>query len=114
MSCQSQIGIHYDEHKQDIRVRAYDFLSMLNLADFLIGFLVAFGCLFLVGITRGKLVAQKVWVFLWLTVSLLFDVFLCVSFVVETGLSFALGGSLGFAIAVTIHTIGHAIKEIKK
>jgi hypothetical protein len=88
---------------------------MLNLADFLIGFFVVLGCLFLVGITRGKWVSQKTWVFLWLTVSLLFAVFLCVSFVLETVLlSFALGGSVGFVIAVAVHTTGHAIKEIRK
>jgi len=88
---------------------------MLNLADFLIGLIVVFGCLFLVGITRGKWVSQKTWVFLWLTVSLIFAVFLCVAFVLETiFLSFALGGSLGFVIAVTVHTTEHAIKEIRK
>jgi hypothetical protein len=55
------------------------------------------------------------WVFLWLTVSLLFAVFLCVSFVLDTVLlSFALGGSLGFVIAVAVHTTSHAIKEFKK
>jgi hypothetical protein len=101
-------------HKQGIIARAHDCLSMLNLADFLIGFFVVFGCLFLVGITRGKWVSQKVWVFLWLTVSLLFAVFLCVAFVLETVLSFALGGSLGFVIAVAVHTTGHAINEIGK
>jgi hypothetical protein len=96
-------------------MRECNCLSMLNLADFLIGFFVVFGCLFLVGITRGKWVSQKTWVFLWLAVSLLFAVFLCVSFLLETVfLGFALGGSLGFVIAVTIHTTGHAINEIRK
>jgi len=88
---------------------------MLNVADFLIGFCVVFGCLFLVGITRGKWVSQKTWVFLWSTVSFLFAIFICVSFVLETVfLSFALGGSLGFVIAVAIHTVQHAIKEVRK
>jgi hypothetical protein len=88
---------------------------MLDLIDFLIGFCVVFGCLFLVGITRGKWVSQKTWVFLWSTASLLFAVFICVSFVLETVfLSFALGGSLGFVIAVAVHTIQHAIIEIRK
>jgi hypothetical protein len=88
---------------------------MLNVADFIAGFLVVFGCLFLIGITRGKWVSQKVWVFLWLTVSFLFAVFLCVAFVLgEVFLSFALGGSLGFVIAVAVHTTGHAIIEIRK
>jgi hypothetical protein len=88
---------------------------MLDLVDFLLGFFVVFGCLFLVGITRGKWVSQKTWVFLWLTVSLVFAIFICVSFVVEAVLlSFALGGSLGFVIAVAVHTIQHAINEIRK
>jgi uncharacterized membrane protein YoaK (UPF0700 family) len=87
---------------------------MLNLAGFLIGFFVILGCLFLVGITRGKWVSQKTWVFLWLVVSVAFAVFLCISFILETSLSFALGGSLGFVIAVAIHTTGHAIREIGK
>jgi hypothetical protein len=87
---------------------------MLNLTDFLFGFLLVFGCLFLIGITRGKWVSQKVWVFLWLAVSLLFAAFLCISFVLETALSFALGGSSGFVIAVAFHTTGHAINEIRK
>jgi CHASE2 domain-containing sensor protein len=107
--------MYHELHQQGIRARALDCLSMMNLADFLIGFFVVFGCLFLVGITRGKWVSQKVWVFLWLTVSLLFAVFLCVSFVLETVfVSFALGGSLGFVIAVTAHTSEHAIKETRK
>jgi hypothetical protein len=88
---------------------------MLNLADFLVGFFVIFGCLFLVGITRGKWVSQKLWVFLWLTVSLVFAAFLCLSFVLGTVfLSFALGGSLGFVIAVAVHTTAHAMNEIRK
>jgi hypothetical protein len=85
---------------------------MLNLTDFLVGFSVVFGCLFLVGITRGKWVSQKTWVLLWLAVSLLFAAFLCASFILETVfLSFALGGSLGFVIAVAVHTAGHAINK---
>jgi ABC-type polysaccharide/polyol phosphate export permease len=88
---------------------------MLDLASFLIGLVVVFGCLFLVGITRGKWVSQKTWVFLWLTVSLLFAVFLCVSFVLGTiFVSFALGGSLGFVVAVAVHTSEHAVKETRK
>ena len=88
---------------------------MLTLFDFLVGFFVVLGCLFLVGITRGRWVSQKVWVFLWSTVSLLFAVFLCVSFFLdETLLSYALGGSLGFVVAVAIHTIEHAIEETRK
>jgi hypothetical protein len=113
--CQSHIGVDDESYKQGIRAGWRGCLSMLNLAGFLIGFFVIFGCLFLIGITRGKWVSQKVWVFLWLTVSVLFVVFLCASFVLETVLlSFALGGSLGFVIAVTIHTTGHAINEIRK
>lgn len=114
MSLQKQIGIHQSD-QQDIRTCVSDRLRMLDLVDFLIGFCVLFGCLSLVGITRGKWVSQKMWVFLWSTVSLLFAIFICVSFVLETVfLSFALGGSLGFVIAVAAHTIQHAINEIRK
>ena len=88
---------------------------MLALVDFLVGFFVVLGCLFLVGITRGRWVSQKVWVFLWSTVSLLFAVFLCASFFLdEAFLSYALGGSLGFVIAVAVHTIQHAIEETRR
>jgi len=88
---------------------------MLNLFEFLVGFFFVLGCLLLVGITRGRWVSQKVWVFLWSTVSLLFAVFLSASFFLdETLLSSALGGSLGFVVAVAIHTIEHAIEETKK
>jgi len=87
---------------------------MLALFDFLVGFFVILGCLFLVGITRGRWVSQKVWVFLWSTVSLLFAVFLGVSFFLDSVfLSYALGGSLGFVIAVAVHTIQHAIEETR-
>ena len=87
---------------------------MLNLVDFLVGFIVIFGYLFLVGITRGKWVSQKVWVFLWSAVSLIFAVFLCVSFILDMFTSFALGGSLGFVIAIAVHTVQHAINETRK
>jgi uncharacterized membrane protein len=47
-------------------------------------------------------------------VSLLFALFLVISFFLETILaSFALGGSLGYVTAVTIHTIDHARDETK-
>jgi uncharacterized membrane protein len=46
---------------------------------------------------------------------LLFAAFLVISFFLETILvSFALGGSLGYVTAVTIHTIDHARDKTKK
>jgi hypothetical protein len=46
---------------------------------------------------------------------LLFASFLVISFLLETILaSFALGGSLGYVTAVTIHTIDHARDRARK
>ncbi len=89
---------------------------MLNIVNFLIGFVVVLGCLFLIGITRGRRISQKTWVFLWTIVSLLFAIFLITSAIIgdETLLSYSLGGSIGYVTAVSIHTIEHAIKETKK
>jgi hypothetical protein len=82
---------------------------MLLIADFLIGFFVVLGCLFLVGITRGRRVSQKTWVALWSTVSLALASFVVVSFVLGEAilLACAMGGSLGYIVAVTIHTVQH-------
>jgi hypothetical protein len=82
---------------------------MLQIINFSIGFVVVLGCLFLVGITRGRRVSQKTWVILWLIVSLLFASFLVACFILDEAvfLSYALGGSLGYVIAVTIHTTEH-------
>jgi len=82
---------------------------MLLIIDFLIGFFVVLGCLFLVGITRERRVSQKTWVALWSTVSLALALFVVVSFVLgqEILQTCALGGSLGYIVAVTIHTIQH-------
>jgi hypothetical protein len=82
---------------------------MLQIVEFLVGFIVVLGCLFLVGITRGRWVSQRTWVILWSIVSLVLALFLVVSFVLEDAvfLSYTLGGSLGCVIAVTIHAIQH-------
>ena len=89
---------------------------MLQIINFLIGFIVILGCLFLIGITRGRGISQKTWVILWSIVSLLFAIFLIVSVIVgDDGLlNYALGGSTGYVTAVSIHTVDHTIEEIKK
>lgn len=85
---------------------------MLQIVNFSIGFIVVLGGLFLVGITRERWVSQKTWVALWAIVSSLFALFLAISFILEAAfLSYALGGSLGYIIAVTIHIIHHALEE---
>jgi uncharacterized membrane protein YqgA involved in biofilm formation len=84
--------------------------------NFLIGLLVILGTLFIVGITRGNRISQKTWVILWSVVSVAFVCFLVASAFIdnENMLNFALGGSVGYVIAVTIHTIHHAIEEVGK
>jgi hypothetical protein len=82
---------------------------MLQIVNFSIGFLVVLACLFLVGITRGRRVSPKTWSILWSIISSVLALFVLLSFILEeTGLSsYALGGSLGYIVAVTIHTIQH-------
>jgi uncharacterized protein YebE (UPF0316 family) len=82
---------------------------MLQIVNFSIEFLAVFGCLFLVGITRGRRVSQKTWSILWSIISLLLALFVVMSFILEEAvlLSYALGGSVGYIIAVTIHTTQH-------
>ena len=89
---------------------------MLLIPNFLIGFIVILGCLFLVGITRGNKVSQRTWVILWSLISFSFALFLMVSAILqnEVILNYALGGSVGYVVAVSIHTLDHAIKEFRK
>ena len=89
---------------------------MLLITNFLIGFAVILGSLFIVGITRGNKVSQKTWVILWSIISFSFVLFLIISAILENEiiLNYALGGSVGYVTAVSIHTIDHAVKEFKK
>jgi hypothetical protein len=53
--------------------------------------------------------------FLMVNFSLLFAIFKCASFVLETIFRrFTLGGSLGFVIAVAAHAIQHASNEDRR
>jgi hypothetical protein len=89
---------------------------MLLITNFLIGFAVILGSLFIVGITRGNKVSQKAWVILWSIISFSFALFLIASTILEDEiiLNYALGGSVGYVTAVSIHTVDHAIKEFRK
>jgi hypothetical protein len=89
---------------------------MLLITNFLIGFAVILGSLSIVGITRGNKVSQKTWVILWSIVSFSFALFLIISAVLENEiiLNYALGGSVGYVTAVSIHTIDHAVNEFRK
>ena len=89
---------------------------MLLITNFLIGFAVILGSLSIVGITRGNKVSQKTWVILWSIVSFSFALFLIISAVLENEiiLNYALGGSVGYVTAVSIHTIDHAVNEYRK
>ena len=89
---------------------------MLLITNFLIGSAVILGSLSIVGITRGNKVSQKTWVILWSIVSFSFALFLIISAVLENEiiLNYALGGSVGYVTAVSIHTIDHAVNEYRK
>ena len=89
---------------------------MLLITNFLIGFAIILGSLSIVGITRGNKVSQKTWVILWSIVSFSFALFLIISAVLENEiiLNYALGGSVGYVTAVSIHTIDHAVNEYRK
>ena len=89
---------------------------MLLIIECLIGFVVVLGSLFIIGITRGNRVSQKTWVILWSIISLGFGLFLIISAVLENEiiLNYALGGSVGYVTAVSIHTIDHAMEELRK
>lgn len=89
---------------------------MLQIINFLIGFIVIIGCLFLIGITRGRGISQKTWVILWSTISVAFVIFLVISVILgdEILLNVSLGGSVGYVTAVSIHTIDHTIEELRK
>jgi TctA family transporter len=89
---------------------------MLVIANVLIGFAVILGSLFIVGITRGNKVTQKTWVILWSIISFSFTLFLIVAAILENEiiLNYALGGSVGYVTAVSIHTLDHALKEFRK
>jgi hypothetical protein len=69
-----------------------------------------------VGITKGNKVSQKTWVIMWAIISFIFVLFLIVSAILgnEVVLNYALGGSVGYVTAVSIHIIDHAVKEISK
>jgi len=89
---------------------------MLMIVHFLVGFAAILGTLFLIGITRGNRISQKTWVILWTLVSVGFVLFLVISVSLydEALLNYALGGSVGYVAAVSIHTLDHAIEEIRK
>lgn len=84
-------------------------MNVLQLTGFAIGFVVVLGCLFMVGITRGRRVSQKSWVILWSIFSLILALFLVISFILDEAalLSYALGGSVAYIIAVVVHTLQH-------
>jgi hypothetical protein len=86
------------------------------ITNFLVGFAVIFGSLFIIGITRRNKVSQKIWIILWSIISLSFTLFLIFSAILENEiiLNYALGGSVGYVTAVSIHTVDHAVREFKK
>ena len=84
--------------------------------DSLVGFVLLFSSLMLVGITRGRWVSQKLWVILWSSISIIFAVSILLALLLDNPslVAVVLGGSLAYVIAVTIHTLDHTIEELRK
>ncbi len=88
----------------------------MNLIWFMIGVAVILGVLAAVGITRNRLTSQKSWVILWTIISFIFAAFVLIAFPVDVPdvTAAALGGSLGFVLAISIHVLHHTLEEIQK
>src|SRR5512139_212457 len=88
----------------------------MNFLWFLIGLAIILGVLAAVGITRNRLTSQKNWVIIWTFVSFLFAAFVLIAFLVDVPdvSAAALGGSLGFVLAISIHVLHHTLEEIQK
>ncbi len=82
----------------------------------MIGLAVILGVLMAVGITRNRLTSQKAWVIIWTIISFSFAAFVLIAFIVDFAdvISAALGGSLGFILAISIHVLHHSLEEIQK
>jgi hypothetical protein len=83
---------------------------------FIIGLIVILGVLATIGITRNQFMSQKTWVIIWTIISFSFAAIILVAFILaDPGLiEFALGGSFGFVVAISIHVLHHTLEEIQK
>ncbi len=88
----------------------------MSLIWFLVGAGVILGMLTAIGITRNRYMSQKTWVILWTIISFSFAAFILAGFISYDAnlIDFALGGSLGFVVAISIHVLHHTLEEIKK
>jgi hypothetical protein len=83
---------------------------------FIVGLIVILGLLATIGITRNQFMSQKTWVILWTIISFLFAAVILIAFLLTdpTLIEFALGGSFGFVVAISIHVLHHTLEEIEK
>ncbi len=88
----------------------------MNFIWFIIGIAVILGVLMAVGITRNRLTSQKAWVIIWTIISFIFAAFVLIAFLIDVSdvTAVALGGSLGFVLAISIHVLHHTLEEIEK
>nr|MDO8112823.1 hypothetical protein [Candidatus Sigynarchaeota archaeon] len=88
----------------------------MSLLWFLVGIGVILGLFAAIGITRNQFMSQKTWVILWTIISFSFAAFILLAFILYDAslIDFALGGSLGFVVAISIHVLHHTLEEIQK
>jgi hypothetical protein len=81
--------------------------------DFIFGLIIMLGTLSFIGITKQKFMNQKNWLIIWTIISIMFASFIVVAFILYNPvlINLALGGSLGFVLAIAIHVIEHTIRE---
>lgn len=83
---------------------------------FATGCAVLLGLLAVIGITRNRFISQKAWVIAWTVISVSFAAFIASAYFLANPVMIdaALGGSLGFVLAISIHVAHHAVEEIRK
>ncbi len=88
----------------------------MSIIWFIVGCGVVLGLLAAIGITRNQFMSQKSWVIAWTFISFSFAGFIVIAFVLADAalVDCALGGSLGFVVAISIHVLHHTLEEIKK
>ncbi len=88
----------------------------MSVISFIAGCGVVLGVLAAIGITRNQFMSQKTWVIAWTIISFSFAGYIVIAFVLAdvTLVDSALGGSLGFVVAISIHVLHHTLEEIKK
>jgi len=85
------------------------------MARFLTGFALSFGLLWLLGIVRARRLSRRAWVSLWTLYSLSLAVFIVIGFLAAHQRldDWVLGAALGYVVAVSWHTLHHALEGMK-